>query len=390
MSRKKITIQARELSEMDINLISLVKRGANRVPFRIVKNSGESTMSLNLSDLFLMKKDKAPQVVALVLNKSADVDKYTQAFLDAGFEVDHKVEEEEIDTLMFTKSDDMSDAVVIKMNEDAAIVVSDFKKGLEMWPDSNSFAENVTKAGFAPSFRMANDILSDTIGNIIFSEGDASVTKSQVSEAIEQFKSYIEAVMDTIPVEAFKAEAVVIEVEKGLIPQAAPKPEEKKAKKKAPAKKAEGEEEAEEQDEAAATSEEVVKDDSTEEGETSEEEQTTEVAAEKEDEGEAAEEVQAEETVDPVAELTKSLAGITASIKELKDSVTESVGAVKEELTTRLDEVEAQVKKTDEALAGTVHSEEAEDNSADHHKKSQGSDEVSWDSVLDFGDVEIS
>ena len=40
----KIKATAKELKNADVRFISLVKRGANRLPFRILKSEGESQM----------------------------------------------------------------------------------------------------------------------------------------------------------------------------------------------------------------------------------------------------------------------------------------------------------------------------------------------------------
>lgn len=40
----KIKTTAKELKNADVRFISLVKRGANRLPFRILKSEGESQM----------------------------------------------------------------------------------------------------------------------------------------------------------------------------------------------------------------------------------------------------------------------------------------------------------------------------------------------------------
>jgi hypothetical protein len=376
MQRKKVTIQARELSDMDISRISLVKRGANRIPFRIVKSSdGESNM-LDLTKLFFAKKDAAvlPAVIAIALAKGADVEAYTKALTEAGFEVDHVNETDDANTLMFTKSDDLADMVAYKISDDCVLVIEGITKGIQAWPDSNSFVENITKAGFAPSYRIANEILSETVGNIMFSEGDADETKAAVSKALSDFSGYVEAVMSTIPVQAFKAEAAIITVEKGMLNEQvtadslkAKAKEDKKKGKKAPAAEAE----------------------STDETETKSETESSETVAETTGDDVVAEKTgDAEAETDSNAELVTALAGLTEAVGAIKSSV----DSVEEKLSTRMDGLEKQVKKTDEALAGTVHSEEAEDDASPKKAdvKKDG-DAVSWDSVLDFGEgVEVS
>lgn len=388
MTRKKVIIQARELSEMDVNIISLVKRGANRIPFRIVKSDGESTM--NLTKIFFAKAPVTPALVGLVLAKSADQEAYTKALAEGGFEVDHVTEgENESVSLMFTKSDEMEDAVAFKITDDAALIVTGVEKGLMAFPDSNSFIENITKAGFAPSYRIANDILTETVGNIIFSEGDAEETKTAVQKAIEDFGGYIEAILSTIPVQAFKAEEIVVEVEKGLLntPKKAPKKAAKKKPAKEVAKQEDGEDEEDEDavaDDADGADDAGADESGSDDAEGSEEDDSEEVSKDPKAEDDSSEdETQAEGSETAIAAMTKSLTGIAESIAELKTSQTETM----KELSDRMTDLEAKVKKTDEALAGTVNSEEAEDDSAAQPKKTEA---VKWDNLLDFGDVEIS
>jgi len=388
MTRKKVIIQARELSEMDVNIISLVKRGANRIPFRIVKSDGESTM--NLTKIFFAKAPVTPALVGLVLAKSADQEAYTKALAEGGFEVDHVTEgENESVSLMFTKSDDMEDAVAFKITDDAALIVTGVEKGLMAFPDSNSFIENITKAGFAPSYRIANDILTETVGNIIFSEGDADETKGQVQKAIEDFGGYIDAILSTIPVQAFKAEEIVVEVEKGLLnspAKAKAKPAKKKPAKEAKQEDGEDEEEAgaDDADGADGADDAGAEDSGSDEAEGADEDTSEDVSKDPTAEDDTSEdETQAEGSDDAIAAMTKSLTGIAESIAELKTSQTETM----KELSDRMTDLEAKVKKTDEALAGTVNSEEAEDTSAAQPKKTEA---VKWDNLLDFGDVEIS
>jgi hypothetical protein len=393
MTRKKVVIQARELSDMDVNIISLVKRGANRIPFRIVKSDGEPTM--NLSNLFVWKQEPQPAaLVAVVLAKTANHDAYTKALEKGGFDVDHVTEGEDGNiTLMFTKSDAMDDAVALKVSDEVALIVVGVEKGLLAFPDSNSFIENITKAGFAPSYRIANEILTETVGNIIFSEGDAEETKGQVSKAIEDFGGYIEAILSTIPVQAFKAEEIVVEVEKGLLNS--PKKAPKKASKKKPAKDKEAtakqEDEDGDEDEDAVADDTSDADDSSGADENGDDESGDDENGSDEEEGAdgASEEAVSkdpkdEDKDDAIAAMSKSLSGIAEGIEELKTSQAEA----KKELSDRLTDLEAKVKKTDEALAGTVNSEEAEDDSAAQPKKK--TEAVKWDNLLDFGDVEIS
>jgi len=437
MSRKKVTIQARELSEMDVSRVSLVKRGANRIPFRIVKSDGESTMSLNLSNLFLRKREILPSVIAVVLQPDADVELYSKALVEAGFEVDHVEETDEANTLMLKADSIPEDVTLYKVSAGAALVIAGIQKGLQTFPDSNDFAENIASAGFLPSFRVGHQILGETIGNIVFSEGDAAETKSAVMKALNDFSGFIEGVMSAIPEEAFKCEDVVLAVEKGLLNEQETSDsikqkakDAKKAKNKNGGKngdKAKAKKDDSDEDEGDAISDEITaltedpekqkaiaaliaKDDG---GNGDDDENgDDENGGDDEDAGDDETEIKkAQHPVCPAGQVFREgrcvakakkdddtddddkqaalLKSIGETIAAAIAPVSEAVAGVKQELSERLDALEAQVKKTDEALNGSVNSEEADDDSTPR-KKSAKPEEVNWDNVLDFGDVEIS
>jgi len=377
---------------MDVNRISLVKRGANRVPFRIIKSDGESTM-LDISKIFFAKKEApvAPAVIAIALAKGADIEAYTKALTDAGFEIDHVAESDDGSTLMLKADDLPEDITAFKISEDCALVIEGIQKGLMTWPDSNSFVENITKAGFAPSYRIANDILTETVSNIMFSEGDADETKTAISKALTDFQGYVEAVLSTVPVQAFKAEAAIVEVEKGMLNEQDTADSLKAKAKKAKAAKSKDKKETKEtKGEGDEDETESSESDESSESEGAEGDASTgdDVVAEKDSTSESAE-GDAEDKTDSNAELIKTLSGLTEAVGAIKTSVDQ----VEEKLSGRIDDLQAQVKKTDEALAGTVHSEDSEDDSSNPKEKTdaQKTEGVSWDSVLDFGEgVELS
>lgn len=59
----KIKTTAKELKNIDVRFISLVKRGANRLPFRILKSEGDSKMIdlTTLRPVLKGEKSKPPQ-----------------------------------------------------------------------------------------------------------------------------------------------------------------------------------------------------------------------------------------------------------------------------------------------------------------------------------------
>ena len=57
----KIKTVARELKNADVRFISLVAKGANRIPFRIIKSAKDENQMLDLSKLgHVLKSEQAP------------------------------------------------------------------------------------------------------------------------------------------------------------------------------------------------------------------------------------------------------------------------------------------------------------------------------------------
>ena len=61
----RLEMKATELTNTDVNFVSLVKRGANRIPFRITK--GDEDMDLYaIGRRIFQKSDPVPTVVAVL------------------------------------------------------------------------------------------------------------------------------------------------------------------------------------------------------------------------------------------------------------------------------------------------------------------------------------
>lgn len=86
---RKVRIAASELHDTDVEFVSLVKRGANRIPLRITKadNGQEGTVTIDLSTHFRKEDDKAKTAKAETVQKAADIEAAKAALEAAGFTV---------------------------------------------------------------------------------------------------------------------------------------------------------------------------------------------------------------------------------------------------------------------------------------------------------------
>jgi hypothetical protein len=207
---RKIKCPARELTDVDVQFLSIVKRGANRTPFKILKRE-DQTMSIDLGKLFFRKTEpsKPPVVVAVMLEKGEDAELWKKIFADAGFEFP-VTEVDETSGVTVLKGEEVpSDVVTLGLSDTVAVAVGNVQKGIDPYPGGLSFSENVVKSGFFPGFVLAQEALAQTLYMISSTPGNQDETVSLVQKALDDFSSYIMTLVMRLPRSVFKMEQVV-------------------------------------------------------------------------------------------------------------------------------------------------------------------------------------
>jgi hypothetical protein len=70
----RLQLEGAELTEPDLAFVSLVKRGANRIPFRIVKEDTNDLIDLqNIGARLFKQARQEPVVVTALVRKGADL-----------------------------------------------------------------------------------------------------------------------------------------------------------------------------------------------------------------------------------------------------------------------------------------------------------------------------
>lgn len=203
-------MKARELMNVDVKFLSLVKKGANRVPFRITKAEGDM---IHLGSIFgIKKKEVVPTVVAIGIKKGESFEGLKEAIIAQGFAEPISIDESD-DSVSVLKYEDVElkgdEVTVLKMSEDVVV----FMKGFSMHTESTSFTENLQTRGFLPGFRLAMGVLEDTILNIAWDEAEQAETVGQINEAIKDFGVYVSGLAGQIPERVFKLENLETKVE---------------------------------------------------------------------------------------------------------------------------------------------------------------------------------
>lgn len=209
MGRQIVEIEVEEMKDAHVNFISLVKRGAMRVPFRILKSEDESMF--NLTRLWTKKSEvvgTTPELIAVVLQKGSDIEGYTSALAEMGVTVKkHEVHEGTGSDVLIIKDDyDPEQSLTLKFSDNVGAVVSNVKKGFCSWGDSTDFMDNMKTSGYFPGMRMAMEALGDTIYACMYEagEGEEGSPVAAVSKALDDFSTYVKQLTAEVPVVAFK------------------------------------------------------------------------------------------------------------------------------------------------------------------------------------------
>jgi hypothetical protein len=203
----KVRIKANRLEKADVAYLSLVERGANRSPFKVMKTdrSGGQAM-IDLSRI--MKADAGQaQIVGYVIQKADRSEGIEAALKSAGVAVDNVVEFE--DGSMVYKQDNGTDLVAdkgvfpIKMDDNLVLLV----KGFDPYSvgEAMGFDEIIRSQGFMPGLSVAMDALGTAIRTKLASASSQEEALSGVDEALNQFHDYVASLANSIPTTAFKA-----------------------------------------------------------------------------------------------------------------------------------------------------------------------------------------
>ena len=219
----KITAKLKKLVDVDVEFVSLVKRGANRLPIRVIKsedvkqNTLENTMSI-LDTIFgnagASKDESGTPEITAIITDNANAENMEKQLEELGFSVTEKQEVE--GGTVFRQGELTADDVIIQLSESTYIAVKNVQKAFEPFSSGTSFADNFKKGAFFPSVRMATDVLMDTIVNVMFSdEGDNAPTDA-IKKTLDEFSAFVLTSLKSIPKDAFKLEDLIIKAEKSV------------------------------------------------------------------------------------------------------------------------------------------------------------------------------
>lgn len=210
-----IKLQATKMTDASVSFISLVNRGANRIPFKIVKMEKDMSKpfaGLDLGAVFrTAKADKGakPAVVAVACMKGDHLEALKTKLVEAGFTVENMVEKED-GSVLFTqdgvvlKDDDQH--TIVRLNDDVLLVTKGFNPYNMDYvnDDAVSFADKCAAQGFYPGVSSMLDTMGDAVRTMVYASANPSDAKTAVSKLFDEAKAYALSFVGQLPVSAFK------------------------------------------------------------------------------------------------------------------------------------------------------------------------------------------
>lgn len=215
----KLRTKLTEMTKTDVQYVSLVKRAANRIPFRVIKSDKENGM-LDLGKLGLAMKSESkkqpegPTIAAVVVMERPEeqMKQVTKALADQGFSVDKVTKSD--GTVIFAQEDgDLTkDAHVVRVSEDMLVVMKGFSPYSEEMDKNADFSEVVATKGFYQTLDVASSAFRELAYKSLYSAKDPGEAATAIRKAGEKFIGYVESLANGLPAKAFKADFALAEV----------------------------------------------------------------------------------------------------------------------------------------------------------------------------------
>lgn len=207
-------VAAHELTDAEVPFISIVNRGANKVPFRFTKGAGGMFDLGRIFKTAVGIQPAVPVVAFIAVSKSVSSEDAIQRLTDAGFETD-KVVEQEAGSIYLQGEHTAEDKVTLfRANDEIVLGVSGpnaatFMKAYEAYDwQSTEFGEVLKTSQTIPMFHTALTALSDVFYNSMRKADSPEELRDTMAKAMQDFQGHINDVLGNVPVTAFKLETV--------------------------------------------------------------------------------------------------------------------------------------------------------------------------------------
>lgn len=201
---RRIKVKAHELLDVDVDLISLVKRPSTRIPFPIIKSQdakGGHSM-FDLAQVFRAKSEAQAPVVTSVIVKGEASPGMLELLAKQGFSVEKAETENGITVYPQDVAYD-GEVSVVKISDTLALTVPVIKAA------DGSFAEMCAARGFYPALNIAVDLLNCELYKAVEKADSPSVAATKVAAVVSDFGTFMSTLVGALPGQVFKTEDAV-------------------------------------------------------------------------------------------------------------------------------------------------------------------------------------
>lgn len=212
----KVLTTLRKLSDLDVKFVSLVDRGANRIPFRIIK-SQEKDMSLDLSKLgFRVKKAasdsaqaKTATLAAIILASSSPeiITKAQEVLAANNVQLSEHTEFEDGTVALHKEDDAFTDGgTIVRLNESVAVVLKDMGQHLDNLKKS-AFAEQADSNGYFDGPALTMTYAQEAIRVGMQKAETPAAASTIMRDSMESVNQYLGFLTEAMPSAVLKMES---------------------------------------------------------------------------------------------------------------------------------------------------------------------------------------
>lgn len=206
----KVTVEANELKNGKIEKISLVRNGAIRQPFKILKAeeipADEQSLGSKVKKFFGASDAESAEVAALFIRKSAAA-KWLPVVKSQGFRAEKEHAELDGEVLVLKQeSYNGEEGSLIALTPDVAVMLNTVVKGFDPYSTTASFDDNVKASAFYPGMYHAMESLAETVWNVLNESDDPDMAAADVARQVKAFGNYVNSMVKELPTSVFKME----------------------------------------------------------------------------------------------------------------------------------------------------------------------------------------
>jgi hypothetical protein len=206
----KIKVVASELVDSDIEMVSLVRHGANRCAFKILKTDEEPSIKDRIGNFLNLNSEDAAITAFFIKNDA--LERVLPIFKAAGF----KGTPDQFEGVSILKVSNSDTKAVFQLSESVAVGINQPVKSVADEGIVKAHAVVIGADGFYPGVHLSTTTLDSIVWNLLNSNDENLQTdRLEKTEAmLASFRKYVGSLLQVLPKEIFKIEGALRDLDK--------------------------------------------------------------------------------------------------------------------------------------------------------------------------------